>query len=74
VVRGGGGTFGGQDKRTATKVAVSLCLHIIFYGTNGLVDGAIVGGLARKRLILLAGSGWQAGGNVAPRAFKPLNP
>jgi hypothetical protein len=53
---------------------LSGCLHIIFYGTTGLADGAIVGGLARKRLILLAGSGWQAGGNVAPRAFKPLNP
>jgi hypothetical protein len=53
---------------------LSGCLHIVFYGTTGLADGAIVGGLARKRLILLAWSGWQAGGNLAPDAFKPLNP
>ena len=66
--------FGRQDKRTATQMWLSGCLHIIFYGTTGLADGAIVGGLACKRLILLAGSGWQAGGHVAPRAFKPLNP
>jgi hypothetical protein len=67
------GTLGAQDKRTATKVAVSLCLHIEKHGTKHGRDGAIVGWLARKRLILLAGSGWQAGGNVAPTAFKPLN-
>jgi hypothetical protein len=53
---------------------LSGCLHIVFYGTNGICDGAIVGWLAHKRLILLAWSGWQAGGIVAPRAEKPLNP
>jgi hypothetical protein len=62
-----------QDKRTATKVAVSLCLHIEKHGTNAVADGAIVGCLACKPLILLAGSGWLAGGTVAPDAFKPLN-
>ena len=65
---------GRQDKRTATRMRLSGCLHIVFYGTNGLADGAIVGWLARKRLILLVESGWQAGGIVAPNAFKPLNP
>ncbi len=48
---------------------LSGCLHIIFYGTNGLADGAIVGWLARKRLILLAARGWQAGGNVVPECI-----
>jgi hypothetical protein len=64
---------GRQDKRTAAKVALSGCLHIEKHGTSGLSDGAIVGCRALKPLILLAGSGWQAGGNVAPDAFKPLN-
>jgi hypothetical protein len=40
---------------------LSGCLHIVFDGTNGLADGAIVGWLARKRLILLSGSGWHRG-------------
>jgi hypothetical protein len=66
------GTFGGQDKRTAAKVALSGCLHIVFDGTNGLSDGAIVGSRWLKRLILLAWSGWQAGGSLAPDAFKRL--
>ena len=51
---------------------LSGCLHIEIYGTNALADGAIVGRLARKRLILLAGSGWQAGGTMVPSVFKPL--
>lgn len=62
-----------QDKRIATNMAVSLCLHIEKHGTTDVCDGAIMGWLALKPLILLAGSGWQAGGNVAPKAFKPLN-
>jgi len=72
--RGGDGTFGGQDKRTAAKVALSGCLHIEKHGTTGLADGAIVGSRWLKHLILLAWSGWQAGGTLAPSAFKPLNP
>jgi hypothetical protein len=47
---------------------LSGCLHIVFDGTTGFADGAIVGSRWLKRLILLALSGWQAGGNVAPRA------
>jgi hypothetical protein len=73
IVRGGDGTFGGQDKRTAAKLALSGCLHIVFDGTNALFDGAIVGWRARKVLILLGGSGWQAGGCLVPNASKPLN-
>jgi hypothetical protein len=68
------GTFGGQDKRTAAKVALSGCLHIEKHGTSGLSDGAIVGCRALKPLILLAGSGWQAGGMTVPDAQKLLNP
>ena len=65
---------GRQDKRTAAKVALSGCLHIEKHGTTGLADGAIVGSRWLKHLILLAWSGWQAGGTLAPSAFKPLNP
>lgn len=62
-----------QDKSNGPQMVLSPCLHVVFYGTNGLADGAIVGWLAGKRLILLGGSGWQAGGMVAPKSRKPLN-
>ena len=64
---------GAQDKSTGTQVCLSGCLHIEIYGAKRGRDGAVVGRLARKRLILLGGSGWQAGGDLAPDTFKPLN-
>lgn len=64
---------GRQDKSNGPRVCLSGCLHIEKHGAKHERDGVVVGGRARKRLILLGGSGWQAGGDLAPDAFKPLN-
>ena len=65
--RGDSTKVGRQDKRTAPKVAVSLCLHIEKHGTTGGRDGAIVGRSSCKALNVLGvcwcrrgGTAWQA--------------
>ena len=63
-----------QDKRLGPRFEPSGCLHIVFYGANGLPDGAVANLGRLKRLILLGWGGWYCGPDAHSEITVPCFP